>query len=170
MTHMAYPKPKVEFRLVIWGYIFSIKLFIIPDDGDDFVVAKLVLGIASLEWLGGSCHLLCCELPTKLNLSQVLQFVFQKNFFLKFNYPQSILLYTKYWKESASFFSFSVLWCKLGFCLLPTCCRDDGISNGGDPLFYNIKHYFLFIFPLWIQKKNNANWPSHIRSDINHAS
>lgn len=49
MTHMAYPKPKVEFRLVIWGYIFSIKLFIIPDDGDEFVVAKLVLGIASLE-------------------------------------------------------------------------------------------------------------------------
>ena len=45
---MAYSKPKVEFRLVIWGCIFSIKLFIIPDD-DEFVVAKLVLSIASLE-------------------------------------------------------------------------------------------------------------------------
>lgn len=46
---MAYSKPKWNSDWLFRVAFFSIKLFITPDDGDGFVVAKFVLGTASLE-------------------------------------------------------------------------------------------------------------------------
>lgn len=106
------------------------------------------LSLRLIRW-----ELLCAAL-SKLNLSQALQFVFQKTCFPNFNYPPSVLFYIQYWEESANFFFQFQLSCKLGFCVLSICCRDDGISNEGkNLLFRTLQHYFPFTFPLWLQKK-----------------